>query len=106
MREAQDHMVLGLSCCRGPDHGCRAEWAPEGSAQARINGSTAAGNGSWPRCSPEGYEGSGSVIRILVPSGSTAHVPSGVFSNVGLIGSIGSGGEPASAAATSENRST
>ena len=43
---------------------------------------------------------------MRVPSGSTAHRPSGVSSNVGLIGCSGSGGEPASAAATSGNGSS
>ena len=36
----------------GHGHG-RAEWDPEGSAQARLSGSTWQGDGSWPRCRPE-----------------------------------------------------
>ena len=39
--------------------------------------------------------------RTLEPSGSTANQPSGVSSNVGLMGCSGSGGAPASTAATS-----
>src|SRR5690606_34065105 len=33
---------------------CRAEWGPEGSAQARRSGSARPGDGTWPRCRPEG----------------------------------------------------
>src|SRR5215218_6742038 len=32
---------------------CRAEWGPEGSAQARRSASTRPGDGIWPRCRPE-----------------------------------------------------
>ena len=41
-----------------------------------------------------------------MPSGSTAQLPSASSSNVGLIGCSGSGGDPASAAATSGNGSS
>src|SRR3954464_10899692 len=33
---------------------CRAEWAWEGSAQARQGGSAQQGTGTWPRCRPPG----------------------------------------------------